>query len=286
MPAPPPLPEYRVSHQGTIRGPFPLLFLEAMVLAGHFPRDVKVMPSSGGAWTPLSAELGESPTAKPQGSKVPDTKTVLTWIFSLAAIAGVAAFIGAIVVSENVKKEETRRAARLAAAATPAPTPRYTPPAIPSSTPASYSSSSSSYLANKPITLPASTPEVRRAIAAGTPSSPTAPENSSSFHTGADGQTFRVSAAANSRLQQMQTKLDAEKALIEQQKQSLDKMEQDIERSRRSVNRSSQTSINRFNARISDYNNQAQNLDMAIDRFNRKIEEYNAELRRVGTPIR
>ena len=285
MSSPPPLPEYRVSHQGTIRGPFPLMFLEAMVLAGQFPRDVKVMPSTGGDWTPLAAELGESTATKPQVSRVPDTKTVLTWIFSVAVILGVFALVGAIVVSENVKKEEARRAARLAAA-TPVPTPRYTPPARPSSTPASYPSSSSSYLANTPIALPASTPEVRRAIAAGTPSLPTAPEESSSFHTGAGGQTFRVSAAADRRLQQMQTKIDAEKALIEQQKKSLDDLEQDIERSRQRVNRSSQASINRFNARISDYNSQTQNLDMAIYRFNRKIDEYNAELRRVGTPIR
>ena len=285
MDSPPPLPEYRVSYQGTTRGPFPLRFLEAMILAGQFPPDVKVMPTSGGAWTPLTAELGESATAAPQASRVPDTKTVLTWIFSVAAILGVVSLVGAIVVSENVKKEEARRAARLAAA-TPVSTPRYTPPARPSSTPVAITSSSSSYLANTPIALPASTPEVRRAIAAGTPSLPTAPEESSSFRTGAGGQTFRVSAAADRRLQQMQTKIDAEKALIEQQKKSLDGLEQDIERSRQSVNRSSQASINRFNARISDYNSQSQNLDMAIDRFNRKIGEYNAEVRRVGTPIR
>ena len=88
------------------------------------------------------------------------------------------------------------------------------------------------------------------------------------------------------RLQQMQTKIDAEKALIEQQEKSLDDLGQDIERSRQSVDRSSQDSIDRFNARISDYNSQAENLGMAIDRFNLKIDEHDAEVRRLGTPIR
>ena len=137
MPSAPPLLEYRVSHQGTIRGPFPLRFLEAMVLAGQFPGDVKVKPTAGGEWTPLSVELGEPTSAKPQVFRVPDTRTALTWIFSIASIAGVVAFVGAIVIGENVNRQEARRAATLAAAATPVPTPRYTPAARPSSTPTS-----------------------------------------------------------------------------------------------------------------------------------------------------
>jgi hypothetical protein len=253
-----------------------------MVLAGQFPRDVKVMPSAGGAWTPLSAELGESATAKPQSSKVPDAKTVLTWIFSLAAIAGVVAFVGAIVVSEDFKKQEARRAARLAAAATPVPTPRYTPPARPSSTPTSYSSSSSSYLANTRIALPASTPEVRRAVAANTPM--TAPQPALGNNVAA--QEFRVSSYDDRRLSQMQAALDAEEKLLEQQKASLDSLSEEISRARRNVNSASQASVNRFNAKIDLYNNQLENLRIAVDRFKRKADEYNAELERVGTPIR
>lgn len=286
MPTPPPLPEYRVSHQGAIQGPFPLRFLEALVLAGQFPRDVQVMPSTGGQWTPLSTELGESSTPpSSQQPRLPDSKTVLKWMLSLAVLAGVVAFIGDIIVADSVRKRLAKSNASAAALAAATPTPRSTP-AMSTSSPPRQTGTSLSVLANAPITLPASTPEIRRAIVVSTPSSPITTEESSSLHTGADGKTFRVSAVANRRLQQMQTNHNAEEALIEQQKTSLDELQQDIERSRQSVNRSSQAAINRFNARISNYNNQVENLDMAIDRFNRKIDEYNAELRRVGTPTR
>jgi hypothetical protein len=258
------------------------MFLEAMVLAGQFPRDVKVMPSTGGEWTPLSAELGEPTDPKPQASKTPDTKTILTWIFSLAAIAGVVAFVSAIVLSENIKKEEAQRKARLAATSTPVPTPRYTPPPRPSSTPGSYTSSSSSYLANTPITLPATTPEVRRAVAANTP----VPAPNSGLVNNDAAQTFRVSSYDDRRLGQMQAGLKAEEKLLEQQKASLDALSEEISRARRSLNTSSQVSIDRFNAKVSHYNNQSENLRIALDRFNRKADEYNAELERVGTPIR
>ncbi len=109
---------------------------------------------------------------------------------------------------------------------------------------------------------------------------------SSSLYTDASGQTFRVSDYDYRRLQQMKVGLEAEEKLVEDQQASLKALEQDVARARNNVNRYSQSSVNKFNAKISNYNNRLENVETAIDRFNRKVDEFNAELRRVGTPIR
>lgn len=252
-----------------------------MVLAGHFPRDVKVKQSTGGEWIPLSDELGEHSTSKLQKSCIPDSKTVLTWIFSMTAVGGVIALLGAIVMSAAVKKQISKPTATLSATSTPAPI-----RAKPSPTPKTSASSSSSYAASAPIVLPPAKPVVRTAVAASTPSLPVATPPPSSLYTDARGQTYRVSNSDYRRLQQMKVGLESEEKLVEQQQASLDALDSEISAARRNVNRSSQTSVNRFNARIGDYNTQLENTQAAIDRFNRRVDEFNTELQRVGTPIR
>lgn len=84
----------------------------------------------------------------------------------------------------------------------------------------------------------------------------------------------------------MKLKLTSDQSLIVRQQASLTALEKEIDRDRQLVNRYSQASIDSFNAKISNYNNQVKVADDAVDQFNRKVDEFNAELQRVGKPTR
>lgn len=286
MASPPPLPEYRVSHLGAIRGPFPIQFLEAMVLAGQFPRDVKVMPCTGGEWTVLTNLIGKSAPAAVHKCRVPNCKTLLSRILSVAMIVGVVAFACALILSEAAKRENAKLKANWTAAATPVPTPRYSPPAQRSSLPKTSSSSSMPVSGSYPDATPISLPPTRKAVAVDSSPPTSAPPVASAIYTDDSGQTYSVSNYDFKRLQQMKLKLTSDQSLIVRQQASLTALEKEIDRDRQLVNRYSQASIDSFNAKISNYNNQVKVADDAVDQFNRKVDEFNAELQRVGKPTR
>lgn len=292
---PPPLPEYRVSHQGTIRGPFPLDFIEAMVLAGQFPHDIKVMRSNAGEWTPLSSELGESAVPKSQKPRVPDSKTVLAWIFSIGVISAVLALLVSLIALDSVRKSKNRSSSKLATASTSvpsvAPLPRISTPApTPSKTPAmpwKLAGSSRRGAASTPTATPISFPVVSRPMVANitTPKPVVAPSRST-IYTDASGQTYSVSDHDYSLLEYKKSQIDTLRSSIDIRQKSLDELSDEISRERNRVDRRSQASVDAFNAKVSYFNGESKSIEASIKRFNSRVGEFNAELKRVGTPIR
>lgn len=263
-----------------------------MVEAGHYPRDVQVMRSNGSEWVPLSSELPRSPAPKAPPSRVPDSKTVLMWIWTTGFVVAVVALLTALIVSKSSKEKPRGMASR--PVATPVSTPAQTPP------PSRASASSSSTYSTpprpialpspiaipsrdvQPIRLPAVSPSSVSAAPAVTPR-----ENSrSTIITDRTGQTFSVPEYALGTLHRLEAAVEVQRGPMEAQEAALDELGSEIERSRGSLNRSSQAAINAFNAKVDRYNRDGRALQSSIDRFNRAVDAYNTELRRVGRPIR
>ncbi len=293
MAEPPPLPVFRVSHQGRLHGPFPLQFLEAMVEAGHFSRDVQVMRSGGSEWVPLSSELPRSPAPKAQPRLVPDSKTVLMWIWTTGFVVAIVALIAALILSKTSKEKPRLSATR------PVATPVSTPAQTPAPSRASASSSSTYSTPPRPIALPSPIAIPSRDVqpirlpTAVSPSRVTAvpaetPRENSRTTTFTDhtGQTFSIPEHAMGTLNRLESDVEVLRGPMKAQEAALDELDREIESSRRSLNRSSQAAINAFNAKVDRYNRDGRALQSSIDRFNRAVDAYNTELRRVGRPIR
>lgn len=295
MPTPPaPADEYQVSHLGLVRGSFRFDLVEAMILAGTIPKDVKIRKKTGGDWQPAPPVGVAANSVSFADSSPLRQKSVTT---TIGVVGGVALLLAAMLITVAISSTaRLHKTSATTSSATPTPTPavkRQT--ALPASvavgtpkitTPPKnwYYSSSSSLPKTSPATssinLP---PPVKRAVAVSTPVA--APPSTTTFRD-ASGQTYRLSNYDYQRLQQMRRKLDSEETFVDQQKAKVDQYGRDIDNSRRSVNQYSQASVNQFNAKINSYNDQLKNIQGSIDRFNRKVDEFNAELRRVGTPIR
>ena len=299
MPPPPAPPdEYQVSHLGLTRGPFRFDVVEAMILSGVFPKDVNIRPKGDGKWEPAPL-VGRSAEGVSFAHLSPLRQGSVTTVIGILGAVGLllAAFLAILAFTTIADRQKV---AELAASATPTPTPAAKPTATPRKAVAAsvpyrppqassqvglqpwYNSASSSS-SGKNASSTSAFPPVRRAVAA---SAPVATSPSTTFYTDASGQTYRVSNYDYQRLQQMKQKLEAEETFLEQQKATVDDYGREIDSARRNVNRYSQSSVNRFNAKIKSYNDQLDNVQGSIDRFNRKVDEFNAELRRVGTPIR
>jgi len=289
---PPPADEYQVSHLGLVRGAFRFDLVEAMILAGVFPKDVKIRKKDGGEWRPAPS-VGVAANSISFASSSPLRQSSVTTALGIFGSLGLllAALFITVAISSLVTRNKVSLSASSSApapavvsqAAPPASLPVATPRSTASARPQSYSGSGSP-LRTSPVTSGINLPSpAKRALAVSTP---VAIQPPATTFRDASGQTYRVSNYDHQRLQQLRRNLDSEESFIEQQKSKLYQYGRDIDNARLSVNSYSQSSVNQFNAKIKGYNTQTDNVQASIDRFNRKVDEFNAELRRVGTPIR
>jgi hypothetical protein len=302
---PPPLPadEYQVSHLGLVRGAFRFDLIEAMILAGFLPKGVDIRKKNSGSWEP-TPPVGVAPGSVSFAASSPLRQKSVT--ATIGVFGAVGLLLAALLATMGITRffelqKQSKSIAATSASATPTP-----PPLRVASTPATTASSASRAYST-PISLPASTPASFSSVYTPTnlrtpsstslngsfpPSNKRAPASSTSHsanystYVDASGQTYRVSDYDYRRLQLMKAGIQADETFVEKQQADLEKMERDISVARQNVNRHSQASVNRFNTRIANYNNQLENAQASVDRFNRKVDEFNAELKRVGTPIR
>lgn len=138
--------EYHVSYLGTVRGPFTLDFIEAMVLAGQFPSDSKVREKKTDKWKPLTkaapAPAWSESNAYKKKSKATRVTAQIFWgiLLSLVLLGFVALatliYRGASSSSSSTRSYSSSRSSSSSSTGYSRPAPSVTP------TRSSYSSSS------------------------------------------------------------------------------------------------------------------------------------------------
>lgn len=262
---------YVVSHNGEVKGPFDLDMIEAFILSGHYPKDVRICPEGTDDWkshapataTPTSAPLHTAPRST---NKPP--RTLPKWPFWVGGL-----IVLWIIGTSSRGTRDTASASR-SSAYLPTATPyrAYAPAASSSAPRPSYST---------PVASSGFDP-----FKAGAEPLDSAALPSDVLYKGANGRTYRVPHSAYLRLSRQRAAIDAEEAAITAIQAKQRGLSDRLETERSFLDRTDEFEVDAFNDQINDLNTARIQLKRRIDAFNTSVDAFNAELERVGTPER
>jgi len=305
-------PQYLVHFQGETQGPFDRSFIEAMVMAGVYPADVKLQvvgerkvepfdqrrecdkqtPDSnrGDPAPPLQRkpQIGECSTDQSGGSApaLPPKpfSTEAKFAVGVTIAGALALFLIFVEVSSSTSKSSSSLTPPYRSSDS---TPRPSTSSFPQSKPPAQQKPAIAETIYTPSPPPPSyAPSVStRSPSFGSSSSSPAAEGSQIYRD-ASGRTYRVPNSAYYRLLTMKTAIESKKQILDSEEAHLDSLSTQVDRERIYLNRNSQYSVDTFNRKVNQVNSLNDRLQNLVDDFNRDVNAFNAELERVGTPIR
>lgn len=269
---------YFVSNNGETKGPFNLDLIDAFILSGHYPEEVRIRGEGSNEWKEHAPVVDmAAPTVQPDSPRF--AARIPKWLFWVGGGIGLWFTVKFLIEAGN-----SQALSRSASVQSPSTSHR-SGYSTPSSTPyvTLTESERSKYVQKaRGYGLSSST-------GLGTPSSslastPTTAETPADvIYKGANGKTYRVPHSDYLRLSKQRADIDEEDAAITSLQAKQKTYSDNIELERAYLDRTSQYQIDGFNQKIDRLNLAHAKLKQRIDAFNRSIDAFNAELERVGT---
>jgi hypothetical protein len=274
---------YFVHHAGEVHGPFEVSFIEAMVMAGVYARNVFVQELNSEAVMPLAGVLpgGAMPPPLPGGRRSTNNSSAAAtaWICSILG-SGLLMLIICLVIQSRWGKDSTKTSSPYSSSSSSSSSPYSSYPYTSTSTP-------------PPVTLPAYTPPklTLPPLPAGTYDRPSAPPlsvpepvvDNTKVYRDASGRSYRVSSYDYGRLQGMKSQLDVKQRAIDISEANVRLLEIELDAARAALDNTSQYQIDSFNRKVDRFNALNEELKSEVSTYNQSVRAFNSELSRVGT---
>ncbi len=254
---------YYVTLVGNLRGPFELSFIQAMVLAGHFPSQIPICPEGGQTWEKLPANSLASKRGSNDSELGGDT-------IALMIVGGLFVLIFLIVLLRDLngtRSSFTSETNDGEATSTAAIQPTSSSDIAPSASPQPDSSSQTTSPL-RPLPPASDTP---------------APDTT--IVTDTDGRKYRVATIDYYKMVAEQGRLARESKNIDDEKRQLDALGSEIESERASLDNTDTAAVDSFNQKVNNYNTSKSNLQTEINTYNQDVDDSNSALSKTGTPV-